>query len=119
MKVKNTPLAMDADDVTLLAMANLRGSGKLNDKNVDCFIQGYKTCSDALTIESRLIPVLKYHHNKLSKVEENIDMAIGYVDLRRGHTAEETARIKRANKITEALKNLIDVLEEGEKHENN
>lgn len=73
MKVKNTPLAMDADDVALLAMAQLRGGGKLNDKNVDCFIQGYKSCSDALTIESRLIPVLKYHHKKLSKVEEDID----------------------------------------------
>lgn len=113
MKVKNTPLAMDADDVALLAMAQLRGSGKLNDKNVDCFIQGYKSCSDALTIESRLIPVLKYHHKKLSRVEEDIDNAIGYADLRRGRTAEESARIKRATKIAEAIKNLIDILEEG------
>lgn len=112
MKVKNTPLAMDADDVALLAMAQLRGSGKLNDKNVDCFIQGYKSCSDALTIESRLIPVLKYHHKKLSRVEEDIDNAIAYADLRRGRNAEESARIKRATKIAEAIKNLIDILEE-------
>lgn len=113
MKVKNTPLTMDADDVALLAMAQLRGSGKLNDKNVDCFIQGYKSCSDALTIESSLIHVLKYHHKKLSKVEEDIDNTIGYADLRRGHTEEESARIKRANKVADAMKNLIDVLEEG------
>ena len=115
MYVKNTPLDMNADDVTLLAMAKLRGSGKLNDKNVDCFIQGYKSCSDALTIESNLIPVLKYHHKYFSKVEENIDLRIGYADLRRGHTEEESARIKQAKTITEALKNLIDVLEEDKK----
>lgn len=30
---------MDADDVAMLAMAMLRGSGRLNDKNVDCFIE--------------------------------------------------------------------------------
>lgn len=114
MKVKNTPLAMDADDVALLAMAQLRGSGKLNDKNVDCFIQGYKICSDALTIERNLIPILKYHHKHFSKVEEKIDLAIGYADLRRGHTPDETARIKRAEKITAALKNLIDTLENTE-----
>lgn len=119
MKVKNTPLAMDADDVTMLAMAHLRGSGKLNDKNVDCFIQGYKACTDALAIDSNLIPVLKYHHKKFSKVEEDIDLAIGYADLRRGHTSKETAHIKRANEITEALKNLIDVLEKGDNNETN
>ena len=56
---------------------------------------------------------MKYHHKKLSRVEEDIDNAIGYADLRRGRTAEESARIKRANKVAEALKNLIDVLEEG------
>lgn len=104
---------MDADDVALLAMAQLRGSGKLNDKNVDCFIQGYKSCSDALTIESSLIHVLKYHHKKLLNVQSDIDDRIGYADLRRGHTEEETARIKRANKIAEAIQNLIDLLEEG------
>lgn len=56
-------------------------------------------------------------HNRLIKVEEDIDLAIGYADLRRGHTAAETARINRANEITEALKNLIDVLEKGDNNE--
>ena len=32
MKAKNTPFDMDDDDVAMLAMAMLRGSGRLNDK---------------------------------------------------------------------------------------
>ena len=114
MKAKNTPFDMDADDVAMLAMSHLRGSGKLNDKNVDCFIEGYKTCMQALYMPKRLIPILQYHYKEFSKVEEDIDLNIGYADLRRGHTSEETSRIKQAEKLTEALKKLIEVLEEGE-----
>lgn len=84
MKAKNTPFDMDADDVAMLAMLRLRGSGRLNDKNVDCFIEGYKTCMQALYMPTRLIPVLQYHLNEYSKTRENIDLAIGYADLRRG-----------------------------------
>lgn len=113
MKVKNTPLAMDADDVAMLAMAHLRGSGKLNDKNVDCFILGYKTCTEALHMVTKLIPILKYHHKQFSEVEKSIADHIGYADLRRGYNDEEQNRIKQGNKIAKALKNLIDVLEEG------
>ena len=114
MKVKNTPLAMDADDVALLAMARLRGSGKLNDKNVDCFILGYNSCSEALFMVTKLLPVLKYHHKQFSEVEKGIADYIGYADLRRGYNDEEQNRIKQGNKIAKALKNLIDVLEEGD-----
>lgn len=113
MKVKNTPLAMDADDVALLAMARLRGSGKLNDKNVDCFIQGYKTCTEALYMVAKLIPILKYHHKQFSEVEKGIADYIGYADLRRGYNAEERDRIERAEKIADAMQKLIEVLEEG------
>lgn len=112
MKAKNTPFDMDADDVAMLAMAMIRGSGRLNDKNVDCFIEGYKTCMQALCVPKLLIPVLQYHLNEYSKTRENIDLAIGYADLRRGHTEEETARIKYAEKITPILKSLIEVLNE-------
>lgn len=115
MKVKNTPLAMDADDVALLAMARLRGSGKLNDKNVDCFIQGYKTCTEALFMVTKLIPILKYHHKQFSEVEKGIADYIGNADLRRGYNAEERDRIERAEKIADAMQKLIEVLEEGGK----
>lgn len=111
MKAKNAPFDMDADDVAMLAMARLRGSGKLNDKNVDCFIQGYKACSDALHIVTRLIPVLKYHQKQFSEVEKGIADYIGYSDLRRGYNAEERDRIERADKIAAAMQNLIDTLE--------
>lgn len=83
---------MDADDVAMLAMAMLRGSGRLNDKNVDCFIEGYKACMQALYVPKLLIPVLQYHLNEYPKTRENIDLAIGYADLRRGYTEEEAAR---------------------------
>ena len=103
---------MDADDVAMLAMAILRGSGRLNDKNVDCFIEGYNACMQAFYMPNRLIPVLQYHLNEYSKTRENIDMAIGYADLRRGYTEEEAARIKYAEKITPILKSLIELLNE-------
>ena len=112
MKAKNTPFDMDADDVAMLAMAVLRGSGRLNDKNVDCFIEGYKTCMQALYMPTRLIPVLQYHLDEYSKTRENIDLAIGYADLRRGHTEEEATRIKYAEKITPVLESLIELLNE-------
>lgn len=115
MKAKNRPFDMDADDVAMLAMAHLRGSGKLNDKNVDCFIQGYNACMEALYIPYKLIPVLKYHHKELSGLEVRILENIGYADLRRGINKEEIDRINRAEKIAEAIKQLIEVLEEESK----
>lgn len=115
MKAKNAPFDMDADDLAMLAMARLRGSGKLNDKNVDCFIQGYKACMGALYIPYKLIPILRYHHTELSGVKQHILDAIGYADLRRGINEEESDRINRAEKIAKAIKQLIEVLEEESK----
>lgn len=112
MKIKNTPLNMNADDIALLAMVQLRGSGKLNDNNVDCFIQGYKSCSDALTVEMNLLTIFKHHYKEFSIVEESIDYSIHHKGCRSSRTADETACINRANNIAEALKNLIDVFEE-------
>lgn len=111
MKVKNTPLAMNGDEVALLAMSRLRGSGRLSDKNVDCFIDGYKACQDALQNPQKLIPILQHHLGKFSKVRQDIDDYIGYADLRRGHTDEETEKIKYAEEIAEAIKPLIELLQ--------
>lgn len=42
LKLKNNPLFMENDEIELLAMQRLRNNkGKLNDKNVDCFVNGY------------------------------------------------------------------------------
>ena len=111
MKAKNTPFAMDADDVTMLAMAKLHGTGKLNDKNVDCFVQGYKACIDALTNVNKILPLLKFHHDKLSKVRQEIEDYIGYADLRRGFDEDEKKKIKRAEEIVKLLEPLIEALE--------
>ncbi len=111
MKVKNTPLAMNADEIALFAMSRLRGSGRLSDKNVDCFIDGYKACTEALQNPQKLIPALQYHLDKFSKVRQDIDDYIGYADLRRGHTEEETERIRYAEEIAEAIKPLIELLQ--------
>lgn len=111
MNVKNTPFDMTADDVTLLGMARLRGSGKLNDKNVDCFIMGYTACMEALNMPERLIPVLKHHYNELSSVRQKILDHIGYADLRRGISAEESEQIKTAEEVAGAIKVLIEILE--------
>lgn len=114
MKAKNTPFAMDADDVTMLAMARLHGTGKLNDKNVDCFVQGYKACIDALTNVNRIVPLLKFHHKKLSKVRQEIKDYIGYADLRRGFDEDEKKKIERAEEVVKLLDPLIEVLEKEE-----
>lgn len=113
MKAKNAPFDMDADDIAMLAMSHLRGSGKLNDKNVDCFIEGYKTCIKALYMPKRLIPILQYHYKQFSEVKQTIDDYIGYADLRRGYTDEENEKICRADMIARALKQLIEELENG------
>ena len=101
---------MDADELALLAMHRLRGSGKLNDKNVDCFIQGYKTCLEALHMPLKLIPILQYHYEKYSKVRDEIKDYIGYADLRRGFTTEEVNRIEEAEDIAGAILPLIQTL---------
>ena len=114
MKAKNTPFEMDDEDVAMLAMATLRGTGKLNDKNVDCFVQGYKACLDALCITKKIVPLLKYHHKQLSKVREDIEMRIGYSDLRRGFDEEEKEKIRRAEIIAKVVGELIEIIEKEE-----
>ena len=114
MKAKNTPFDMDADDVAILAMSRLRGSGRLNDKNVDCFIEGYNACIEALYMPYKLIPILQYHLKQYSEVKEKIDDSIRYADLRRGFTEEEQERIKQAEEIVKAIQLLIDVLQKKE-----
>lgn len=110
MKVKNLPLDMNADEVALLAMSRLRGSGRLSDKNVDCFIDGYKACQEALYMPHKLIPILQYHLECYSKVKEGISDCIGYADLRRGFTEEEKDRIRQAEEIVKAIHPLIEAL---------
>ena len=114
MKAKNTPFAMDADDVLMLAMAMLHGTGRLNDKNVDCFVQGYKSCIDAFSNIDKIVPLLKYHYKKLSKVRKDIEDYIGYADLRRGFDEDEKKKIDRAEKIMKLLEPLIEALEKQE-----
>lgn len=114
MKANNTPFAMDADDVTMLAMARLHGTGKLNDKNVDCFVQGYKACIDALTNVNMIVHLLKYHHKELSKVRQNIEDYIGYADLRRGINEDEKKKIRRAEAVVKLLDPLIELIEKEE-----
>ena len=115
MKAKNTPFEMDADDVAMLAMATLHGSGKLNDKNVDCFISGYKSCLDALTNVNKIVPLLKHHHKQLSKVRQDIEDYIGYADLRRGLNEDEKTKIERAEDIYKAIEELIATIEKYKK----
>lgn len=46
--MKNTPKHMNSEDVALLAFSFLRGTPHLSNRNVDCFIEGYKACNDVL-----------------------------------------------------------------------
>ena len=115
MNVKNTPFSMDADEITMLAMAKLRGVKKLSDTNVDCFVAGYKTCMDGFSEPGDILPLLACMLHKQEMVEDDIKMTIGYADLRRGLTKEEIEKIRRANEIIAALNNLIEVLTKGEK----
>jgi hypothetical protein len=115
MNVKNIPFQMDADEITMLAMAKLRGSKKLSDTNVDCFIAGYTTCMNGFCEPEDIIPLLASMLHKQEMVEDDIKMAIGYADLRRGLNKEEIEKIRRANEIIGALNNLIDILSKGDK----
>lgn len=117
MKVKNIPFEMDSDDVAMLAMMSLRGSGKLNDKNVDCFIQGYNACLDALCNPAKILPLLVYHKRQYAAVEQKIKDYIGYTDLRRGFDEEERTKIEFADKVCKALEPLIEILNSIEEDE--
>lgn len=46
--MKNEPKRMNAEEVAILAFMNLRGTKNLSNRNVDCFMQGYKACNDVL-----------------------------------------------------------------------
>ncbi len=48
--MKNTPKHMNADDVEILAYHSLRGTPLLSNRNIDCFVQGYKACNDVLVL---------------------------------------------------------------------
>ena len=100
---------MENDEIELLAMQRLRNNkGKLNDKNVDCFVNGYNTCQLALFEIDNIIDILEYHREKCDNVKVLIDDSIHYGDLRRGYTQEEYTRIKRAKRISSAIRNFID-----------
>ena len=113
IKLKNKPLYMENDEIELLAMQRLRNNkGKLNDKNVDCFVNGYNTCQLALFEIDNIIDILEYHREKCDNVKVLIDDSIHYGDLRRGYTQEEYTRIKRAKRISSAIRNFIDTLKD-------
>ena len=113
LKLKNNPLYMENDEIELLAMQRLRNNkGKLNDKNVDCFVNGYNTCQLALFEIDNIIDILEYHREKCDNVKVLIDDGIHYGDLRRGYTQEEYTRIKRAQRISSAIRNFIDTLKD-------
>lgn len=108
MKLKNKPLYMENDEIELLAMHRLRNNkGKLNDKNVDCFVSGYNTCQLALFELDNIIDILEYHREKCDEVKVLIDDGIHYGDLRRGYTQEEYSKIKRAERISIAIKDFV------------
>lgn len=46
--MKNTPKHMNSEDVAVLAFHHLRATRNLSNRNVDCFIEGYKACNDPL-----------------------------------------------------------------------
>lgn len=46
--MKNTPKHMNSEDVAVLAFHHLRGTRNLSNRNVYCFIEGYKACNDPL-----------------------------------------------------------------------
>ena len=99
---------MENDEIELLAMHRLRNNkGKLNDKNVDCFVSGYNTCQSALFELDNIIDILEYHREKCDNVKVLIDDSIHYGDLRRGYTQEEYSKIKRAERISTAIRNFI------------
>ena len=99
---------MENDEIELLAMHRLRNNkGKLNDKNVDCFVSGYNTCQSALTNLDNIIDILEYHRKDYCNVKVLIDERIHYGDLRRGYTQEEYSKIKRAERISIAIRNFI------------
>lgn len=118
LKLKNKPLYMESDEIELLAMQKLRNNkGKLNDKNVDCFVSGYNTCQLALFEIDNIIDILEYHREKCDGVKVSIDNRIHYGNLCRGYTQEEYSDIKRAEQISVAIRNLINILKDG-MHEN-
>ena len=99
---------MENDEIELLAMQRLRNNkGKLNDKNVDCFVNGYNTCQLALFEIDNIIDIREYHREKCDNVKVLIDDSIHYGDLRRGYTQEEYTRIKRAQRISSEKKLII------------
>jgi hypothetical protein len=113
MELKNKPLYMENDEIELLAMHRLRNDkNKLNDKNVDCFISGYKKCQLALEDLDNIIDILEYHRKKCDEVKVLIDNNIYYGDLRRGYTKEEYSKINRAERISIAIRDFISTLKE-------
>ena len=108
IKLKNKPLYMENDEIELLAMQRLRNNkGELNDKNVDCFVNGYNTCQLALFEIDNIIDILEYHREECDNVKVLIDDSIHYGDLRRGYTQEECSKIKQAERISIAIRNFI------------
>ena len=59
-----------------------------------------------------IIDILEYHREKCDNVKVLIDDSIHYGDLRRGYTQEEYTRIKRAQRISSAIRNFIDTLKD-------
>lgn len=39
---------MSEEDIAILAFLSLKGTPKLSNRNIECFIQGYRSCNNAL-----------------------------------------------------------------------
>ncbi len=46
--MKNTPKHMNEEELSVLAFLLLRGTPRLSNRNIECFMQGYKACNDVL-----------------------------------------------------------------------
>lgn len=46
--MKNTPKHMNAEELAVLAFLILRGTPRLSNINVDCFMEGYEACNNVL-----------------------------------------------------------------------
>ncbi len=49
--MKNTPKHMNDEELSILAFLMLRGTPRLSNRNIGCFIQGYKACNDVLVLD--------------------------------------------------------------------
>lgn len=91
--MKNTPKHMNEEDVAVLGFHILRGrKTMLSNRNVDCFIEGYKACNDELVL--RFADFLKREGNYyLNEYKDKRKESCAYSGqpLTRKHTEEFVA----------------------------